>query len=432
VGASSTGVNVKRTLPFVLTLSAAATIATASHAASDTDLQTQIQELRDQIAAQQKLITDQQKKLNDLERKVSDQAANQKVTAQPASKKLTDQSIGQKVQNPDAIRGTGAGPANVAQTDQPVGQPEQKERPQVSAISDVGGVLTPKGTLTVEPTLEYDNSQVNRFFFAGTEIVNAVFIGGLEAENARQNTIIAGLNGRYGITNRLEASVRVPYVYRYDRTSNGPASDTLQNSRYGNDIGDVEAGLHYQINQPTNGGAYYVANLRVKSNTGTSPFDVPFDQLGQQTRLPTGSGAWAVEPSITALYPVDPVVLYGNIGYAKSFSFDPNKNVPTLGFVSEVTPGDALRGTFGMGFALNDRISMSLGYEHDWVQPTTTTTNGVKAGSEELQIGSLNLGISYAVTPRIAINLNAAIGATRDAPDERLMLSVPINFDVFK
>ncbi len=279
----------------------------AAHAADDTDLQTQIQQLRDQITAQQKMITDQQKKLSDLERKITDKA----------SAKVADKTVGQKVQNLDAVRGTGPGPANVSQAQQPetpVGQPEQKERPQVSTISDVGGVLTPKGTLTLEPTLEYDNSQVNRFFFAGTEIVNAVFIGGLEAENARQNTLIAGLNGRYGITNRLEANIRLPYVYRFDRTSNGPANETLQNSVYGNDIGDIEAGLHYQINQPTGGGAYYVANLRVKSDTGTSPFDVPFNVLGQQTRLPTGSGAWAVEPSLTVLYPSDPVVLYGNLG----------------------------------------------------------------------------------------------------------------------
>ena len=107
-------------------------------------------------------------------------------------------------------------------------------------------------------------------------------------------------------------------------------------------------------------------------------------------------------------------------------------NVPTLGLVTEVQPGDALRGTFGMGFGINDRVSFSLGYEHDWVQPTTTTVNGLKSGSEELQIGSLNLGVSYAVTPRIAINVNAFVGVTRDAPDERLMLSVPVNFDVFK
>src|SRR6185312_17162998 len=253
----------------------------------------QIAKLRDEIAAQQQTLAAQQKQL---------QALEQRVRLLPG---------GILASNLGNLRGAGEPGAQVAQGQpgqaaQPVGQApaESNQRPQVQALAELGGVLSPRGRLTVEPSFEYANSQFNQLFFSGLAIVNAVFIGGLDATNARRNTLTPALNLRYGITNFLEANLRIPYVYRSDRESQGINTNTLSRSVSGHDLGDIEFGLHYQINQPTNGGAYYVANFRVKSDTGTGPFDVPFDSAGVQQELPTGSGFWAVEPSLTVLYPV--------------------------------------------------------------------------------------------------------------------------------
>src|SRR3546814_1876846 len=45
---------------------------------------------------------------------------------------------------------------------QPVGQPpeQQPPRPEVQAIPEPGGVLTPKGTPVVEPSIQHSHSQV--------------------------------------------------------------------------------------------------------------------------------------------------------------------------------------------------------------------------------------------------------------------------------
>jgi hypothetical protein len=418
--------------------------------ADDTDLQTQVIELQKQVTAQQKLIMQQQKQLEAINRQL--QARNgagptlmgtlgMAKTSGAGTPGPVNTSPNQQNQ-PANAGGPGFGPsvaaaANSAQAQaqqQPVGQPpaEQKERPEIpaSALSNAGGVLTPKGVLTLEPGFEYDNAQVNKFFFAGTEIVNAVFIGALEANNARQNTLVASLNARYGITSDLEANVRVPYVYRFDRVATGPANSNINTSVYGHDIGDIEGGLHYQINHPDAGDPYYIANFKFKSNTGTNPFQVPYTVLGAQRRLPTGTGSWAVEPSLTVLFPSDPVVFYGNIAYAHNFPYCPNTTIPPAQTFSCVTPGDVLRGSFGLGFGINDKVTMSLGYEHDWVQSTSSVINGTKTLSEELQIGSFNIGASYALSPRMSINANVVIGATRDAPDARILVSVPISFGI--
>ena len=288
--------------------------------ADDADLSAQVKMLQDEIASQQQAILAQQQKLQELEKRISEQPrvtgnaalATLRGAGKPGASNAAPQQVSQDQQQ--------------TQTQQPVGQAPAEERPQVQTLSDLGGVLSRHGQMTLEPTFEYDNSQFNQLFFSGLEVVNAVFIGGLNATNARRNTLTAGLNGRYGITDYLEANLRVPYVYRTDRQSTGVNTNTLNQNVEGNGIGDVEFGVHYQINRPQNGGAYYVGNLRVKSNTGSGPFDVPYSPTGVALKDNTGSGFWAVEPSLTVLYPSDPVVLFGNIGYTYSFGSDPESD----------------------------------------------------------------------------------------------------------
>ena len=55
------------------------------------------------------------------------------------------------------------------------------------------GVLTPEGQLVVEPSLEFSHSTSNRFFAQGVEVVNSVFIGLLEVNEADRDTITSGL-----------------------------------------------------------------------------------------------------------------------------------------------------------------------------------------------------------------------------------------------
>jgi hypothetical protein len=379
------------------------------------DLGVEITRLRDDIAAQrqrlaeqQRTIEQQQQRLDLLERRMSQPGSVMSSTGQPGAKaaQAPTQQVGQA---PEA----------------------RQQRPELPERPDIGGVLNPKGRLTLEPSFEYANSQLNRFFFSGAQIVDTVFIGGLDATNAKRNTLTAALTGRYGVTDRMQTDLRLPYVYRSDREAEGVNTDVLNRNVSGNDLGDIEATFHYQLNPAVDGRAIYVGNLRVKSDTGTGPFDVPVDAIGRQSRLPTGSGFWSIEPSLTALFATDPVVLYGNLGYAFSLDKDVNKTVGGNTF-GNVSPGDALRATFGLGLALNDKVSVSLGYQHDWVQGTQSIVNGVKVTSEELQIGQFLVGTSYAFSPDYSLNMNLAVGATRDAPDVRLLFSVPIALDLFR
>lgn len=321
----------------------------------------------------------------------------------------------------NAQRGGADGPASGAS--QPVGKaPEEERRPEITAISDVGGVLTPRGKIVLEPQVEYSHSSTRRFFFSGVEIVDAVLIGAIEAADADRDTLTGALAARYGITNRLEADIRVPYVYR-DDTERDPIEGERHDAT-GSGIGDIELGLHYQMNSGLNGWPFFIANVRAKSATGKGPFDVDYDIQGQQKDLPTGSGFYSVEPSLTVIYPTDPVVLFGNIGYTMTLPDNVDKVIAGTQF-ERVDPGDVIKFAFGMGIGLNRAISMSLGYEHNTVLSTATRTSAETVDSDRLQIGSFLMGFSLRLSPSKSVNVNLAIGATTDAPDVQLTFRTP-------
>jgi hypothetical protein len=308
----------------------------------------------------------------------------------------------------------------------------EQERPQVQALADEGGVLSPKGMLTYENTFEYTNTTRNLFSFNGVELAQVVLVGAVNANSARHEVVEDTSRFRLGLTNRLEADVRVPYVYRNDAITNTTASTgaTTQTTEQGYDIGDIDAGLAYQMSKGENGMPFFIGNLRYKANNADGPYDVPYDSNGNATRLPVGTGFQTFEASVTAIKVSDPAVLFGNLGYVYDMSRNINRDINTT-YVGRVDPGDAINALIGMAFAINQDTSFSLGYKHSYVFSTIQHSQDIATGtpttssSGSQQVGAVTLGLSYAVTPTTPINFNVEMGVTNDAPDVHLLIRVP-------
>lgn len=333
--------------------------------------------------------------------------------------------------------------ANTGQ--KPVGQapPKQTQEkpPQVQAIPELGGVLTPKGTLVVEPSIQVSTSQVNRFNFNGVSVLDTLLIGLIEAQDTDRDIVEGALSFRFGLTNRLEADVKVPYIYRHEKTSltlvslqNNPQGPAVQENYESSGLGDVETSLHYQINAGLNGWPFFVANLRYKSTTGRGPFDVSRNSQGLPTELATGSGFQGVEPSLTILLPSDPAVFFANFGYLFNLQSNVDKTIGTgdqAHRIGTVDPGDAFRMSFGMAYALNQYASFNLGYKNDYIFPTRTEIDGVNIDSDRLEVGAMLLGFSYAISQRAQANVSLELGVTADAPDVVLTLRLPFAFGLY-
>jgi hypothetical protein len=332
-----------------------------------------------------------------------------------------------------------------------VGVKPTERRPvqEVAVLAEQGSVLTKAGRITIEPTFEYARSDRNRFVFRGIEIPQSVLVGVFDINESRQDVATVAGVVRFGVTNRLEIGVKVPWIYREDAAvlvplvQNPPQSEagTINTSATGSGLGDIELMARYQLTDGTGGWPFLTANIQVITPTGSNPFEVPRNALGNATKAATGFGFWGVQPSVTVIAPSDPATLFGVLGYNFNFGKDIDTRISDAQ-IDHVDPGSGPNMTAGIGLALNERASVSFAYAHNWVFSTKSTIrpisiqNGIPtlgdpivASTRDLQIGRLLFGISYRLNNSTSINWTVELGATDDATDLRTSLRIPFNLN---
>ena len=342
------------------------------------------------------------------------------------------------------LRGTGGAGQAQAGNDA-VGRPPAPRAPEVAPIFEAPGVLTPRGKVVFEPSVQYGYSSSNRVALVGYTVIPALLIGLLDVREVKRNTTTATATFRYGFDNRLELEAKIPYVYRSDSTVSrelftGTAAERAFETS-GKGIGDIELGWRYQLNDGGVDTPYYIAGLRFKSRTGRDPFQVVTDCqtrcVGQNVTgtglpldLPTGSGFYSLQPSVTWLLPSDPAIFFGGFSYTKNFKRGNIYRTVLNGgkeLLGTVEPGDVFGFNFGMGLALNERASFSIGYDHNSVG--RMHQNGdVIPGSVRVQLGTLLLGYSYRLKNNRTLSVSVGAGLTRDTPDVTLMVRMPFTF----
>jgi hypothetical protein len=344
----------------------------------------------------------------------------------------------------ETVQGTMSVPVQSAQTGQagqpatgvpekPVGEapPDSDRQLATAQIFAEPTVLTPAGKFVLEPSLQYIRATDNRVALVGFSIIPAITIGLIDVRRVARDTYIGALTGRWGVTNRFELEARVPYVYAQSSTLTRPLATPSVTDQYfdtdGNGIGDVEFGARYQFNQVRADSPVYIGGLRFKSRTGTSTFEAGFDPItGLQNRLATGTGFYGVQGTLSVVYPSDPAVFFGGLGYLY--------NIPREvgGGWGRIEPGNVFDFNVGMGLALNERASFSVGYQQSYVSKSSQSgEEGAQfrlAPPSSLVLGTARFGVSYRISARTLLNFSLGIGVTNDTPDLELTLRVPYTF----
>jgi hypothetical protein len=398
------------------------------------DLQSDVQDLENRLDQQQKLIDSQQRALNmqaeEIDTLKKAKTKQQSATTTPKNTPMQAAGTQPKTSSVPAHQPTSA--ATPSMTPPTAPQAEESAPPPIDILADEGGILSPKGMLTYENTLEYTDTTRNLFTFNGVELAQVVLVGAINANSVQHQIVQETGRLRLGITDRLQADVHVPYVYRNDSLTNTATTTGIADtsSVEGADIGDIDAGLAYQLNDGKEGWPFLIGNLRYKANNADGPYDVPYNANNVATRLPTGTGFQTVEASVTAIKVSDPAVLFGNLGFVYDVPRNIDKNFNET-YIGRVNPGDAVNALVGVAFSINQDTSFSLGYKHSYVFPTIQDSVDLASGtpfnssSGSSQVGALTLGLSYAVTPTTSINFNVEAGVTNDAPDVYLVMRVP-------
>jgi hypothetical protein len=398
-------------------------------------------ELLEQIKIMRRQLEEQRARVDDLERQLhASRVATPPATATASSTQL------------EHLRGAGNGPVADAQAlagrgdGAAVGQPppDANRQPVVAPIFESPGVLTPRNHLVFEPSVQYGYSSSNRVALVGYTVIPALLIGLLDVREVKNNTMTAAATFRYGLSNRVELEAKIPYVYRSDSTVSreiftGTAADRAFETK-GKGIGDIEIAGRYQLNDGGVEKPYFIGGLRFKSRTGRDPFQVITDcrtrcvgenvtGTGLPLDLPTGSGFYSLQPSLTWLMPSDPAIFFGTFSYTRNFKRN-NVYRTVLGgdreFLGEVRAGDVFGFNFGMGLALNEKASFSIGYDHQSVG-RTYLGGQVVPGSVRVQLGTLLVGYSYRLSNKRTLSISVGAGLTRDTPDVTLMVRVPFN-----
>lgn len=393
-------------------------------------LRAELAEARALLAEQNRQITEQKQRLDRLEQRLAGMAAAS--TPAPGSPPVA------------VAGGTGEGGAPIR-----VGEPpaDVDRAPTVAVLDQQGSVVTRKGQMVAELGFDYTRADRNRAIFRGVELIQSVLVGVFDINESRQDILTASGSLRYGLTDRFEIGVRVPFIYRSDKlvtvpiagSTNDDEARTIDNSVRGSGLGDIEVTARYQINNGGHNSPFLIANLQAVIPTGRDPFSVRRDSNGSAEQVATGAGFWGVTPSLTAILPSEPAVLFGTVGYTFNFAKNVDTLIPPVQ-IDRVEPGNQINISAGVGLALNERTSLNFGYNHAWSmgtktlvrrlndQSTTPVGEQFTTKSRDLQIGRFLFGVSHRFSDLIQLNWTVEVGATQDAPDVRTALRLPFVF----
>ena len=278
----------------------------------------------------------------------------------------------------------------------------------------------------------------------GYTVIPALLIGLVDVREVKRNTLTGAVAVRHGLSSRWEIEGRLPYVYRSDSAVSREIFTATATARAfttsGSGVFDLELTARYQLNEGGVDRPSMIGSLRFKSRTGRDPFDVVTDcqtrcigntsGTGQPLDLPTGSGFYTLQSGLTWLYPTDPAIFFGSFTYGHNFKRSNLSRLVLIGereAIGEVSPGDVIGMKVGMGLALNDRSSFSIGFDLSSVG--RTKQNGLTVpGSVRTQLGTLLLIYRTRYDEARTVNIAVSAGLTCDTPDLTLTLRMPFNF----
>lgn len=311
----------------------------------------------------------------------------------------------------------------------PQALPAEEERPKAEKPTEQllvqqNAILLPAGTIQIEPGLDYQHYYNNSVNIAGFTIFNAIVIGTIDVDKVDRTIVTGSVTGRYGIFNRLQADVRVPYVYRTDSTIFGVGTSTVSDvSISGNGMGDTEVGLSYQPLIGSGAIPNVIVRARGVIPTGISPFDVGTQTINGRKILktaPTGNGYYAAGLQATGVWRTDPLVLYAGAGFTYNFPFNPGAQF------GEIKPGNTVNWVGGAVVALNDTVSLNLSLQAS--QSFASFQNGTKVLGSESSDARLLLGTSIGITRNMTLLITGTVGLTTDAPAYGVTVSLPFSF----
>lgn len=298
--------------------------------------------------------------------------------------------------------------------------------------------------LTLENGISYNRYDRKQITLNGFLALDAIFLGNIGIENVESDTLNYNFAARWGLSERLSLNLDVPYIARktvYQKGgAGGAAAAVAQEQTDGAGLGDISASANFRLWGERGAWPETVLNLGVTAPTGREPYGIPwrvlerddddFIRFAVPEEQPTGNGLWQATVGLSAVKTTDPAILFGNIGYVRSFArdFDDLDNNPATVNPGRVRLGDAFYFGAGVAFAFNERTSLSISFSDRLNARARTRYEGrpwSKLIGSDANAATMSLGVTHAMTPSATFVGVLGIGLTPDAPDFNLTVKVP-------
>ncbi|MEE9398577.1 MAG: SPOR domain-containing protein [Methylococcales bacterium] len=210
----------------------------------------------------------------------------------------------------------------------------------------------------------------------------------------------------YGIIDDLALSMAIPYGYSELETDRTPFDVGVGGTQVDHtntlEIGDISGALRYTVLHESGSTPSVAVNLNAKSTTGDA------------TKM-SGTGFWNVGAGLSLTKTVDPVVFFGSVGYKATLQ------------EGAVDPGDQISYSFGGGFSLNDRISVSTAFSGSAI--LRTEVDGLETPGSAQDIASLQFSSTIKLTKALFVEPFVAFGLTKESGDYTVGIRIPYRFD---
>ncbi|TAN08516.1 MAG: hypothetical protein EPN38_02305 [Rhodanobacteraceae bacterium] len=312
--------------------------------------------------------------------------------------------------------------------------------------------------LTLEAGITYGHYDRRELTLNGFLALDAIFLGNIAIQGIKSDSLTYDFAARYGVTPRLTLNVDVPFIQRWTNYQKGGAGGSAaalaeENTTDPPHVGDINASANFRLFAETPSRPDVVLTGGFVAPTGRAPYgiDVRTIEAGDNTsdsngnndnnfvrfavpsQQATGNGLWAVNIGASAVKTMDPAIVFGSVGYQHYFQrhFGDVDTSPDTTTPGRVELGDNFTFGAGLAFAFNDRTSMSLSFVDKIVREARIKIDG--QASQPIigslgNIGTLNVGLTYALTPHLTWVTLLGVGLTPDAPDFTLNVKLPYQF----
>ena len=224
---------------------------------------------------------------------------------------------------------------------------------------------------------------------------------------------------RYGLAEDLEFNFGVPLVYTERESDIRPVDQLVLGTTVspftretGVGLGDISWAFRYAAIHEDRGLPEVTLNVNAKSDTG--------DEDGG-----LGTGHWNVGTGVSLVKTIDPVVLFGSLGH--TWTLEGRDVVLGTSISADVDPGDQIPYSIGMGFSLNDRVSVSMVMAGAAIR--RTEFNGREIPGSGLDINSLQFTTTVQLAKRVYLEPFVGFGLTDEANDFLVGINVPFGLE---